>query len=1210
MARDNGQIKVDSAHPFIKFDNVLHTYVDTETSQERTVVIGHSPIIQGLNDDILITGDLNTLQNFMQENEGKLNDQEKAYMKARIESAEKVDSLRKKAYSDIAEGKQTQGPEIDEAGGYIGFSELRSPGVQSSGNGCWSVAYSILLKSRGVDLSQEHIRGWRPDQTKNPVEKNQQNERNRNSLMYRMNTDGVNTISQNSDLMTQVIPNTEMRTVKISEPPIESSIKVDGKAPNRQDFEKIKENYIEQSTRFFENIVTKAIKEDHSPIAITYHGHYMTITGISPDGKRIRCEDSFGSKPEDRTREYYIKDIVNDSMSARVLENGENLPPTGYELTWLHDLKVPEYEKKNEQKPDIEAVQERFVTLDDDGNITVDVPVTAKTASNNGNVSEGQLEGKGVEISVIMDMKELSNALGGKQVADAIDSDRPYNMGHYDTYLPKKLYYGKDPQLQQYRQSNVGMQSGSGQPIVTQSTVTQSTTTQPTAIAINPDFYATVRKLNRMAYEQKRTNFNTGTINKNPIMSAMFMTDYKNLKTHIKNNQVLLSSMQPNWEQDFDAKFMENPEDFIYDITSEFSNRFNIPKTQNRDYDSQFVSSYFRLKGKIENAEKAKQTPQVADKYINQDVSRLLNHISNDAYLLKEFYGDYQIYNQSYSPNPIISTKGFLNSIEEKLELSKYYDINGNKLQNPDLTQKEIEFQNSLKVQSQQTETLPNQQHQFDPEFISVLISLKDKVQFVTEEKMLKNSAAARLEGDFEVLIQQIKKDPYISNSFNSQNWENELKIGFQNDPAPFTNRVIENLSNNLGLNAQLQQSVMDQPTTTPTANPKLKRININDVDNQIEQRWRFMRDNINKSGTLTAPGRKNMLAEIVALSEIGARKRAKGNEKPTASPEEVADFTKQIKKNEAFNRLIANGNDLNIIKSQDTKKLLKGLVRTIWDIEDERRYDISDKKNLVQKRCKFLSNKLEATATGSSKKRGRNDIEYTNALNTIKELSEKDNPNTHDVKSAVDAVKEYLADKMTQKGSTLDRERWGHFMLFLKETMPRKDFEKYCHDINRARGVEGKTNSKRYVSPEMFGYKKEPVESMLAETRHRIQSGKGTDRDYAFAIAIRNRFNNVGFLDNGKTLENEVDRQRIVKDTEKILKSENFRRFMTEISEERRRTMLNGDADDLYRFQNMLEPVAQRSSTIAEPQNDNNSIRRKNTQRSHNSSVSSSLGK
>ena len=79
MSRGNKNIKVDSAHPFIEFDTVYNTYYDKQEKRDRTVIIGRTPLIQGLTDDILMTGDLNTLKTFMQENQDKLNDNEKAY---------------------------------------------------------------------------------------------------------------------------------------------------------------------------------------------------------------------------------------------------------------------------------------------------------------------------------------------------------------------------------------------------------------------------------------------------------------------------------------------------------------------------------------------------------------------------------------------------------------------------------------------------------------------------------------------------------------------------------------------------------------------------------------------------------------------------------------------------------------------------------------------------------------------------------------------------------------------------------------------------------------------------------------------------------------------------------------------------------------------------------------------------------------------------
>ena len=56
----------------------------------------------------------------------------------------------------------------------------------------------MLLKSRGVDLSQEHIRGWRPDRTKETTssESKMEQESSRSAVSQRMNTDTVNSIDE------------------------------------------------------------------------------------------------------------------------------------------------------------------------------------------------------------------------------------------------------------------------------------------------------------------------------------------------------------------------------------------------------------------------------------------------------------------------------------------------------------------------------------------------------------------------------------------------------------------------------------------------------------------------------------------------------------------------------------------------------------------------------------------------------------------------------------------------------------------------------------------------------------------------------------------------------------------------------------------------------------------------------------------------------
>ncbi len=62
--------------------------------------------------------------------------------------------------------------------------------------------------------------------------------------------------------------------------------------------------------------------------------------------------------------------------------------------------------------------------------------------------------------------------------------------------------------------------------------------------------------------------------------------------------------------------------------------------------------------------------------------------------------------------------------------------------------------------------------------------------------------------------------------------------------------------------------------------------------------------------------------------------------------------------------------------------------------------------------------------------------------------------PDPKKVSGAADTVKEYLRDKMTRRKREFGRQRWKDCMDFLKFAMPRKEFEDYCRQINRARDM------------------------------------------------------------------------------------------------------------------------------------------------------------
>ncbi|MBO4863665.1 MAG: hypothetical protein J5517_04830 [Eubacterium sp.] len=996
--------KVDKNHPFIEYEAITQQVVNPQTNQPEDVIIGYSPKLTGLTPEIISNGDLATLMSFYQQNQDKMTENEKVYMQARIEASTEIDRLRNKAYADIAEGRQPETQTPSNQNGYLGYADIKSPGIQTSGNGCWSVAYSLLLKSRGVDLSQDIIRGWRPDQTKqNLTDQQKLNAQGEIAAAnQRMNSDEINNIPENADLLTQVLPNTSMKTIE-AVPIFMSDIQVDGKNPTAEEAKAIKEKYIEQSVTLFKKSVTRALTEDHSPVAVTKNGHYMTITGISEDGSRIRCEDTLQATAEERTRYIKIEDFVKDAMEEKeVIDKSTDPPtkktifPTGFGMTWLSDIKVPEYDKRNIQHISGRQDEKDYIDADEDGNLEIKILTENKDYSAYGKPTAGQIEGKGLNIPVVMDL----NVLPGKTVTSKSQKNSSYRMGSYDSYYPNKVYYLKDPTLSRNRQN--------GQ------------------YQINPDLAPSIRRFKRKAVQARKNGY--------PYEQAVqfLQEDYVRVRDYILNDQNISSRFNdPNLRNDLDAAFMNDPIGYSISLSDDLVNNLGLQQKM-QGLPNNFVATLRNLDKKVDDAIAHNYKGQFLDTFLREDVTKLWDIITADPYLSREYSGIKDTFNQNFTANPAQFTKAFINDTIEVFELGGL----------------------------RRSQTLGS----------------------------------------------------------------------------------------------------------------------IKDTKLMMDMRWRALNPD-GGPGTLSPDQRKDMLAEIVALSEIQARKMMKGDKNPQTTTRELSDLTEKVKTDKAFNQMIANGNDVKLAKLRDTKKLKSSLISSIKLVKSERDYDISSHRKLTQKRCKFLAARFEEAGAG------KNDREFDSTLESIRYISATQNASSQEVMQCVNNVKEYISDKMNARGA--DRTKWGLCMMFLKETMPRKEFEDYCRQINVSRGVENKPSSAKYVSPEMFGYKKEPVRCALAETKHRLLEGKGTERDYAAIIAMRTKFDYVGFLDGEKTFEKEADRRKYIKETEKVLASPEFKRFMKEVPDDQKKALLVGECDGLVNYRTILPPVAQTQTVQKnQPQN------------------------
>ena len=425
----------DNPKPFIPFTNIGNA--------------GYAPVLRegGLTAEVINSGNLQLLLKFFNENASNLNRDEFEYLKARIATAREIERLNKKAMKDLSQGKDHPIPQTDETGGYTGFSNLTYPDHQTSSNGCWSCAYSLLLKSRGVDLSQEKIRAWRPDYAESEDARTPATQ----NLWYMRNADTAMEIPYNVDMLSQVVPNTAMvsltlpplamDSIALSDPSTGSPVEM-----TAQRISDIRDHHKNEVIKTLTETISNAVKVDHSPVAVVVDGHYITITGIDKNGS-LRYEDSVyekGNTTHYMTVEqlYHLgHEVHQKQVDATTFVN---VNPMGISLNWLQDLNVPQYSQGSISKPDYKDNND-VISVDAEGNVKIDVPVYDTFRITGGKLSEGNVTTQGVMSLSVMDTKALEKKLGCN--VTSYGPDGGYNLGNLDTYYPSKVCAKNDPRL-------------------------------------------------------------------------------------------------------------------------------------------------------------------------------------------------------------------------------------------------------------------------------------------------------------------------------------------------------------------------------------------------------------------------------------------------------------------------------------------------------------------------------------------------------------------------------------------------------------------------------------------------------------------------------------------------------------------------------------------------------------------------------------------
>jgi hypothetical protein len=218
------------------------------------------------------------------------------YLKRQTESVLKIEGMAKGLKNG---GQPVPVPVTKRRGGSV--ITINQEEHQTSGNGCWSVAYSNLLQSQGIKLSQQEIRAYR--QTKDPVAAGKLTEAEAEILF----NDKVANPFEKRDILHTLLPGKAMQEVVFS-------FTEEGD----------RRTQLKRTEDFLKKHIKEALDVNHSPVALLVGGHYQTIVGYNGDTllykDSLPHEDLIGRLTPPNTT---YDDLSFRSLAERVIDSSE-----------------------------------------------------------------------------------------------------------------------------------------------------------------------------------------------------------------------------------------------------------------------------------------------------------------------------------------------------------------------------------------------------------------------------------------------------------------------------------------------------------------------------------------------------------------------------------------------------------------------------------------------------------------------------------------------------------------------------------------------------------------------------------------------------------------------------------------------------------------------------------------------------------------------
>ena len=295
--------------------------------------------VTNLPDWVQNTSDAGAITEFM-ESGVQLTEEEKAYLEQRMVMSALLESKKASVKQEIgAGGAGKTRPAVMREGDKVSV-DVHQNATQTTNNGCWSVAMEAMLQSRGVDMTQQEIRAYRPF--------SREEAQNLDPAVSReLNTDHMMSPMDMADLFVESIPNVMVR---------EQTFEPYGIGGKPDEWSFTREQYLQDVSEHIKEQIRDSIEVQHTPVALMSGSHFRTITGIEGDVVYYREPNGDPNEP-DKEHSMTIQELLEPGLTMDAAR--------GVTVVRLQDLSLTKDGKS------LECPQGHSFSLDGNGNVTV-----------------------------------------------------------------------------------------------------------------------------------------------------------------------------------------------------------------------------------------------------------------------------------------------------------------------------------------------------------------------------------------------------------------------------------------------------------------------------------------------------------------------------------------------------------------------------------------------------------------------------------------------------------------------------------------------------------------------------------------------------------------------------------------------------------------------------------------------------------------------